>query len=139
MIISIKKAMLGICNDAISKLSAYKGSLDKEERREKKAISSTHYIFLSDMIPLSKLLDNTIILITNELKTAEGKNDIESIRIFTDLFEKGTVLKGLIDGYFSLSEDALNQDGCLTSLKNLTELTLRKIINFKNTQHPPTP
>ena len=131
--------MLGICNDAISKLSAYKGSLDKEERREKKAISSTHYIFLSDMIPLSKLLDDTIILITNELKTAEGKNDIESIRIFTDLFEKGTVLKGLIDGYFSLSEDALNQDGYLTSLKNLTELTLRKIINFKNTQHPPTP
>lgn len=139
MIISIEKAMLGIYNDAISKLSAYKGSLDKEERREKKAISSTHYIFLSDMIPLSKLLDDTIILITNELKSAEGKNDIESIRIFTDLFEKGTVLKGLIDGYFSLSEDALNQDGYLISLKNLTELTLRKIINFKNTQHPPTP
>ena len=135
---SIEKSLKDICNNAISSFSAYKSNLDNEKATDQKALTARHYVFLSNTMHLGEKLDDTIITITNGLKYAESINNVSDVCAFTELFEKSIILKGIIDEYYSHSDDALNQDRALTNLKNLTEIALRKIINFNTTQLPPT-
>jgi hypothetical protein len=95
-----------------------------------KEYKQKYYNHSTKLVPTLEAAGQTAVEISQALMAADKCNHQQDIALFDNLFENYMTFRKLMENYFSVSEDILNETNdpfSKTALKEIANITLRKI------------
>ena len=124
---NIKHQLTQIFESTNSKLEYYFSEINSKNIIDKKAVSASHYIFLTKLLDSIKDIDALSAVISKSMIDAGQINDAYRIKALNQLFDVCNIHRQNIDEYFNITQDILKQDSANTIqiLKQKTDELIR--------------
>lgn len=132
-----EKNFCSICDHTASELKLYYSELSQSNVNDKKQITANHYGFLGKLLNVIKSIDALTSEISAAMLDADRRNDIQHTQKLSTLFDICIEHRKNLEDYFTASEAAIKQENpsVLSTLKNHTDILIRKTINLKDIFH----
>ena len=131
---NLKKQSTQIFESTNSKLEHYFSELKSKNSTDKKALSASHYIFLTKLLDSIKDIDALSAAVSKSMIDAGKNNDAERIKALNQLFDVCNIHRQNVEEYFNATQDFLKQDSANTiqALKQKTDELIRKTLMLRD-------